>query len=1624
VCSRAAGTGAYTVHAVSSSSSTQIASIDSALSFDPAKSFYLTNSFGWGSPALLVCGDTPSLGDPAFWYFYKDKPDGIKLSIIAPETLAGEFSNIRAHRESYRIVALSNGKIVLVDMRAYPHAWYSGKIDTAHGDITFSALDGSPAFEQDSTFDAFTCKPTTNGFIYAKAGGSGVIFHTVTISGTTVSDTLCTVPNVTFTGAYDAQNRPLVTSDGKLKAVVITGTSYSLAACEAETVAFTRADLIEEIYPYTWIQGDYNGDGKTDIGIVHLKDSKWYFAETKGTVPDLISNVKNGIGGTYDFTYENSTRFDNTDENGIARLPMNYKVCTSVSVHDGYGGKIVTNYAYAGGFAYSAFIDGKKETDYFGFSEFTVTDAAGHSTVNAYNTVPYDDYRKNRALAGAIKTSTAYGTDRKEYSRTEYDYTLHEVRENNTQSPSWLIEPTKVRRFMQGTLVETREAHIELAAAGYSLESRTDSVTDHYGSGQTVTSFSEFTNDESTNEMRIAVKKNFVGSANEVRSDYTYDSRGNLSIELNRYTGSGLAAVKDRETRFAYDAFGNRTRVTRMGEGPGRIVETEYDRILNQYVVKETLVNDPELSTSYEINYDAAFGAAQKKTDPNGGSIYYDYDSCGRLSRQRIDTDSGVETLARYYYDAPATGWSARPASGKVIQYTGDGFTKETRVYVDGLGRTLHSVWNSSDSRCVKSGKVTYDASGRVIRKGQSLWADASEIDSYAETTEKNTTNTEYDASGRVSRVTLPAAYSGEAQVYTSMIYNDPWETVSVQSWGRNTRTVKNARGMVLTVEEAGRGDDGKMARSQIGFCYDLAGNRIKKQDLDDGERMTSSIDTSLFAPGKKDASGKNIAQWRYDGFGQLVETSDPDLGYSKAVYNSYGDVAQRIDSQNRTTTYTYDRQGRLTAKMLPETEGRVIYSYDTGGENALGKVTKIDDPAQTKQFDYDRIGRVRHENREIKNNGGSYDTDFTYNLLNRTKSIKYPIDPTTKERITTVYTHGASGIEGIEITQGLQTKTIVKDVTYNEFGQMTGLTRGNETRTSYTYDERGRLTNLLTRSAGTGTVIQNVTYGFKPDNSISAREDAIGADIETRRVRYDYRYDGLNRLVGAEGNLQHGTDETTAKKFKLAYGYAQNGNMLSKSVYDTTTDSVDDRWTYTYANHAVTSISSSKTGTRFLMNYDVSGNMTSQEDRLKKVLKDIDFDSSNRITKVTNPANGKIIGTYEYDDQGFRVRKLAAEMLRGAEKTVEVLYPSMYFAIEKQRNSIGVEIPNTSYAVNNIYLNGVRVAASLPNGECQYYLTDQVDSVSVVTDDKASVVNRFEYLPFGEAWASEGDGLNRPKYCSAELDAETNFYYMNARYQDPGICRFTTPDTVIDGEYSTQGWNRYSYCHNNPIIYKDPTGHLTAGEIDSMGWMGGDGGKLNDRGSPIKGVNLETLLQPAEKGGRLTSPMKRMRAVTDGRTGETVMASHPANDFSAKNTPLQSIIKGKMEYAENRGGAGNIIRVKGDNGVTVEYFHTTDDPKKKNDSKQLDGKRVKPGDPLGFSGNTGFGTGSGYHLHVQVWEHVENTLGNNIRARLQMSESGKGMYRMEEGDATPRFYHDPQKYLKDNKQRIKKEGS
>jgi RHS repeat-associated protein len=42
----------------------------------------------------------------------------------------------------------------------------------------------------------------------------------------------------------------------------------------------------------------------------------------------------------------------------------------------------------------------------------------------------------------------------------------------------------------------------------------------------------------------------------------------------------------------------------------------------------------------------------------------------------------------------------------------------------------------------------------------------------------------------------------------------------------------------------------------------------------------------------------------------------------------------------------------------------------------------------------------------------------------------------------------------------------------------------------------------------------------------------------------------------------------------------------------------------------------------------------------------------------------------------------------------------------------------------------------------------------------------------------------------------------------DPIVGRFLNPDNYVQGAASTQSYNRYSYCFNNPLKYTDPSGY------------------------------------------------------------------------------------------------------------------------------------------------------------------------------------------------------------------------
>jgi len=66
----------------------------------------------------------------------------------------------------------------------------------------------------------------------------------------------------------------------------------------------------------------------------------------------------------------------------------------------------------------------------------------------------------------------------------------------------------------------------------------------------------------------------------------------------------------------------------------------------------------------------------------------------------------------------------------------------------------------------------------------------------------------------------------------------------------------------------------------------------------------------------------------------------------------------------------------------------------------------------------------------------------------------------------------------------------------------------------------------------------------------------------------------------------------------------------------------------------------------------------------------------------------------------------------------------------------------------------------------------------------------------------------NNIKYAGYIYDGETGLYYLNARFYDPETARFIQQDSYSGNILDPLSLNLYTYGHNNPISYYDPTGH------------------------------------------------------------------------------------------------------------------------------------------------------------------------------------------------------------------------
>src|SRR5262249_1837419 len=125
-----------------------------------------------------------------------------------------------------------------------------------------------------------------------------------------------------------------------------------------------------------------------------------------------------------------------------------------------------------------------------------------------------------------------------------------------------------------------------------------------------------------------------------------------------------------------------------------------------------------------------------------------------------------------------------------------------------------------------------------------------------------------------------------------------------------------------------------------------------------------------------------------------------------------------------------------------------------------------------------------------------------------------------------------------------------------------------------------------------------------------------------------------------------------------------------------------------------------------------------------------------------------------------------------------------------------------TSGAVKRYYLFDKEVVALRDGSTVTYLHGDHLGNVSVTRDANAASAGTPALTPWGGV-RSGGISQTNLNYTGQRRD-DSGLLYYHARYYDPVLGRFLSPDPQAPDLGNPQDLNLYSYVHNNPIRYTD----------------------------------------------------------------------------------------------------------------------------------------------------------------------------------------------------------------------------
>jgi YD repeat-containing protein len=537
---------------------------------------------------------------------------------------------------------------------------------------------------------------------------------------------------------------------------------------------------------------------------------------------------------------------------------------------------------------------------------------------------------------------------------------------------------------------------------------------------------------------------------------YTLDGEGNVTQEDRYATAVAGAAI-------ASDP--NALRAAAAAAGPVRTTLFEYDRNgrrrferrtgVEAYTlnVDGTLSGPATATASIEYTYNG-LGEVTRKIEANGDTIDYDYDSAGRLTRERRAAyfdQNGAPVRPTLSYSYNGLNALTRTRQGGETAASGDRITR----YAYGAGGRLATMTDANNA----SYEYHYDAAGNVLRENYTRYraSGSSTLDALLYTR---------DQLGRVTSQVL-ASWNGSG-----------WDKPETHKTAYNAYGDVAQRGVnELWQEQFTYDAAGRLTKSNSGdgvwrfFVYDGAGNRTLTLESEGTDLTTWSLDSAMSATTQGNAyvNGITATIGVFDRRGQQVAARLPwreltvstvDTLTSARTVNAYGEVTSETDTRGGTTYFTYNAMGRLTQKQSPSV------SFTTeGGQTYSG-------PPVEKYY-YDIAGRMigtRDANAVYENNSNPNHKAVTRALLAGTGHGGSEAVVTYEYHPDGGYLRDAYDVFG-DKRKSWDEISRLTEMSYDAMGRLTQMQRPNGLIEYYAYDLLGQRTKHWNSLLGSSNV-------------------------------------------------------------------------------------------------------------------------------------------------------------------------------------------------------------------------------------------------------------------------------------------------------------------------------------------------------------------------------------------------------------------------------------------------------------------------------------------------------------------------------------------------------------------------